>query len=126
MEQLWSNLGSLAHLGGLLSPTWAYLGLFGTILGCLGGYLGLFEAILGHLGGILGPRASKTPSGWLCLCPVIAVFANLGTHFGDQNFIIFGNSGDHFLGHLLIILWISFEHIVEPILGSDQPNKGTR
>jgi len=67
LERLWSNLGSLAHLGSLFELTWACLALFDAILGCLGSYLGLFEAILGYLGGILGPRASKAPpDGYAC------------------------------------------------------------
>ena len=47
-----------------------------------------------------------------------------GTHFGDQNLLIFGKIWDHFLDHFLITFWTTFGPILGPILGPDRPKKG--
>ena len=98
MDQFWSHLGPFG-------PSWAYLG---TLFGPVWGFLGLLEAILGHLGRILGPRASKTPPGWLCPCPVIANFAHFGAHSGAQNLHLFGHFWDHFLDNFLVTFLTTF------------------
>ena len=91
----WAILGYLGlilgHLGAILRylrKSWTILGYLWTLFGITGGYLGLVEAILGYLDRILGPRASKTPPGWLSLCAGIVSWAILN-HISELKMCIF-------------------------------------